>query len=162
MHMTPPSTGGRTRLEDQEKKGALEVITRSSGTWRNLRELRRLTQGTMNGAAWEVYGVPLHRRRCSETATGAPRVEGRPLTRNGNHKTDGWRHSARGCRARILPFADLVTLKIRERLKDMKHPLAARVNKPVGMFWSGPFAIKSPSLRSTKENEEGCMGKRPE
>jgi hypothetical protein len=34
----------------------------------------------------------------------------------------------------------------------MLHPLAARVKKPVGIFWSGLFAIKPPSHLSNKEN----------
>ena len=52
------------RLEDGpdlkiKKKRTLEVITRSPGTGRNLKEGGRLRQRTMNGAAWEVYGEPL-------------------------------------------------------------------------------------------------------
>jgi hypothetical protein len=35
----------------------------------------------------------------------------------------------------------------------MLHPLAARVKKPVGIFWSGLFAIKPPSHLSNKENQ---------
>jgi hypothetical protein len=35
----------------------------------------------------------------------------------------------------------------------MLHPLAARVKKPVGIFWSGLFAIKPPSYLSNKENQ---------
>jgi hypothetical protein len=34
----------------------------------------------------------------------------------------------------------------------MLHPLAVRVKKPVGIFWSGLFAIKPPSHLSNKEN----------
>jgi hypothetical protein len=35
----------------------------------------------------------------------------------------------------------------------MLHPLAARVKKLVGIFWSGLFAIKPPSHLSNKENQ---------
>ena len=35
----------------------------------------------------------------------------------------------------------------------MRHPLAARVKKPVGIFGSGRFAIKPPSHLSNKENQ---------
>jgi hypothetical protein len=35
----------------------------------------------------------------------------------------------------------------------MLHPLAARVKKPVGIFWSGLFAIKPPNHLSNKENQ---------
>lgn len=34
----------------------------------------------------------------------------------------------------------------------MLRTLAARVKKPVGIFWSGLFAIKPPSHLSNKEN----------
>jgi hypothetical protein len=35
----------------------------------------------------------------------------------------------------------------------MLHPLAARVEKPVGILWSGLFAIKPPNHLSNKENQ---------
>jgi hypothetical protein len=35
----------------------------------------------------------------------------------------------------------------------MLHPLAARVKKPVGIFWSGLFAIKPPNHLGNKENQ---------
>jgi hypothetical protein len=40
----------------------------------------------------------------------------------------------------------------------MLHPLAARVKKPVGIFWSGLFAIKPPSHLSNKENQRFRFG----
>jgi hypothetical protein len=40
----------------------------------------------------------------------------------------------------------------------MLHPLAARAKKPVGIFWSGLFAIKPPSHLSNKENQRFRFG----
>jgi hypothetical protein len=39
----------------------------------------------------------------------------------------------------------------------MLHPLAARVKKPVGIFWSGLFAIKPPNHLCNKENQGAAI-----
>src|SRR5271163_3994763 len=36
---------------------------------------------------------------------------------------------SRGCQPRVRPFADRVSLKLRERPKDMKHKFAARCGR---------------------------------